>query len=229
MGTTTIIDNADATPPSTALLRSLPPPPSFLSSPVPTPLFLAGGTWLPGRRSVRPHPRSRATPAARFLQHPPSPRAPPLPTLLDTSLPSSILSLPSSLPVPVSPPLPRCILNQSLGGNAITRHHDASTIFYFKLLYVLVPPPCFLPADPSFVITPRRHQGLRLFTPAPPTPRQPLLRQCPSHPRFAALLFCLGSSCVLCCTITFLLSRPRSSGLSHPLPPQHKLVTRLFY
>lgn len=51
-------------------------------------------------------------------------------------------------------PSPRCILNQSLGGNAITRHHDASTIFYFKLLYVLVPPPCLSPV-PRFSSTAR--------------------------------------------------------------------------
>lgn len=54
--------------------------------------------------------------------------------------------LPATPFSPTPPPLaawlaPRCILNQSPGGNAITRHHDASTIFYFKLLYVLVPHP----------------------------------------------------------------------------------------
>lgn len=43
---------------------------------------------------------------------------------------------------------PGCILNQSLGGNAITKHHDASTIFYFKLLYVLVSLPLAQPPHP---------------------------------------------------------------------------------
>lgn len=81
------------TPPPSTLLRfsSVPrrhPPPRCL------PPFLAGGTWLPGRRSVRPHPRYRANPlAARFLRHstPPSPG----------HFPSS--SLLSSLPAPVPP------------------------------------------------------------------------------------------------------------------------------
>lgn len=37
------------------------------------------------------------------------------------------------------------------GGNAITRHHDASTIFYFKLLYVLA---CLLFIPVTFFLLP---------------------------------------------------------------------------
>lgn len=145
-------------PPSTALLRSLPP-----SAPVPVPLPC---TPAPSRFSRRRNmaPRQKIRPSTPSLS-----RATPVlePVFSNTSLP---LAVPRHFPTarlasffppgpcrrrhhhhplahpphpPSRPPsLPRCILNQSLGGNAITRHHDASTIFYFKLLYVLVPPPC---------------------------------------------------------------------------------------
>lgn len=80
------------------------------------PPFLAGGTWLPGRRSVRPHPRSLvANPAARFLRHPRCPR--PFP---DTSLPPSAPPpsyTPSSLPFThpiLASPLPSPPLSLSL-------------------------------------------------------------------------------------------------------------------
>lgn len=103
---------------------------------------------MASRQKIRPSTPSlsRATPAARFLRYPrcpPLPHPPPPPLAPDTFLPP----WPRAPFYPADPSLPaplfRCILNQSLGGNAITRHHDASTIFYFKLLYVLVPPPCF--------------------------------------------------------------------------------------
>jgi len=78
----------------------------------------------PSTPSFSSNPRGSYSPASFPARHFPSPFAPFFP------------------PVSSSLPAARCILNQSLGGNAITRHHDASTIFYFKLLYVLVPPPC---------------------------------------------------------------------------------------
>jgi len=78
----------------------------------------------PSTPSFSSNPRGSYSPASFPARHFPSPFAPFFP------------------PVSSSLPAARCILNQSLGGNAITRHHDASTIFYFKLLYVLVPSPC---------------------------------------------------------------------------------------
>lgn len=121
------------------------------SSPLRPPPFLAGGTWLPGRRSVHtlvleqpPRPVfSDNLPCPTPVRHFPSPFAPFFP--------------PGSSPLPAA----RCILNQSLGGNAITRHHDASTIFYFKLLYVLVSPPYTPPRFSSAACTPARCAALR--------------------------------------------------------------------
>lgn len=143
---TTTIVAADATTFYSSSFSSFLPLPSLSSPPSsasPLP-FLAGGTWLPGRRSVRPHPRSRSNPA-----RPPLSR-----THFSSSFFSSLLSSLLRCQSPSPSLSPRCILNQSLGGNAITRHHDASTIFYFKLLYVLVPPPCLSPV-PRFSSTAR--------------------------------------------------------------------------
>lgn len=49
--------------------------------------------------------------------------------------------LPAIYPWSAAPELrsPSLHFKSKPGGNAITKHHDASTIFYFKLLYVLVP------------------------------------------------------------------------------------------
>lgn len=193
------------TPPPSTLLRFLPPPSSPPSFAPPLP-FLAGGTWLPGRRSVRPHPRSRNNPA-----RPPLSRTPFLSSSSSSTLLSSLLRCQS----------PRCILNQSLGGNAITRHHDASTIFYFKLLYVLVPPPCLSPV-------PRFSSTARSTLAAPPS-RYVSARHTTG---FAALLFCLGSSRALSLVPPpapppFLRAVLPPSGL--PPPPSTGLVTRLFY
>lgn len=122
---------------------------------------------------------------------------PPRPVFSDTPLLAPDTSLPPHfapflpLDVPEPPPFPppslsflppRCILNQSLGGNAITRHHDASTIFYFKLLYVLVPLPCSTtsPARP----TPLGFSSSTARSVVPPgsplvTALSRALRQCP--------------------------------------------------
>lgn len=145
---------------------------------------------------------------------------PPLPPP-DTSLP------PRSFP-PSRRQSPRCILNQSLGGNAITRHHDASTIFYFKLLYVLVPPAVSLSSPPrrlSFLVDGTQPSSSRCL---------PLRYVNARHtPGFAGVAL-----------LSRILSRPlppsahssrrRSTAAIPPPPsllllPQHGLVTRLFY
>lgn len=87
---------------------------------------------------------------------------PTYPSRLSPLLPRPVFS---DTPIPTGWLAPRCILNQSPGGNAITRHHDASTIFYFKLLYVLVLPPPF-PSWPSISLPPQ-------WDPQHPQPRSP--------------------------------------------------------
>lgn len=162
---------------------------------------------VPRRRNMAP--RQEIRPSTPSLSQ--QPRAAPL---FPGHFPSSS-SLLSSLLRCQSPPPPRCILNQSLGGNAITRHHDASTIFYFKLLYVLVPPPCLSPV-PRFSSTAR--------STLPPPPRYVSARHTAG---FAALLFCLGSSRALSLAPPFLRSVLPPTRL--PPPPSTGLVTRLFY
>jgi len=139
--------NVGGTPPLSSSLPPPPPPPPLPPPPLSTllpslpssPLVRALLHSDPLRSSQEEHgsqagdpstpsfssnPRGSYSPASFPARHFPSPFAPFFP------------------PASSSLPAARCILNQSLGGNAITRHHDASTIFYFKLLYVLVPPPC---------------------------------------------------------------------------------------
>lgn len=169
------------TPPPSTLLRFLPPPSSSPPSSV--------SPSVPRRRNMAP--RQEIRPSTPSLSQ--QPRAAPL---FPGHFPSS--SLASFLPPPVPVP-PRCILNQSLGGNAITRHHDASTIFYFKLLYVLVPPPCLSPV-PRFSSTAR--------STLPPPRRYVSARHTTG---FAALLFCLGSSRALSLALPFLRLRPSAN------------------
>lgn len=138
----------------------------------------------PLRSSQEEHGSQAGDPSVHTLALAATPRGSLFPGHFPSS--SSLLS-PSAGASP-----PRCILNQSLGGNAITRHHDASTIFYFKLLYVLVPPPCLSPA-PRFSSTAR--------STLPPPSRYVSARHTAG---FAALLFCLGSSRALSLAPPFL-------------------------
>lgn len=163
------------------------------------------------RQEIRPSTPSLSQQprAARFLRHPRPPPA--LPSVPDTSLPPPPPPPPRFFPPSSGASPPRCILNQSLGGNAITRHHDASTIFYFKLLYVLVPPPCLSPV-PRFSSTAR--------STLPPPPRYVSARHTAGFP---ALLFCLGSSRALslACTHPPLAPLPSAPSFRHPGYRQH--------
>lgn len=138
------------------------PPPPFSVSPS-----------VPRRRNMAP--RQEIRPSTPSLSQ--QPRVIPLPSPLSLSLyfPDTSLPLPRFFPPSPGASPPRCILNQSLGGNAITRHHDASTIFYFKLLYVLVPPPCLSPiplVSRRRCAVPSRHPRVMSVPVTPPAPQR---------------------------------------------------------
>lgn len=171
--------------------RWAPPPPPSSSSPLPPPTlpptllrFLplpppSSATLLcvPFRSSQEEHGSQAGDPSVHTLALATTPRhSPPLaPLSLSLYFPDTSLPLPRFFPPSPGASPPRCILNQSLGGNAITRHHDASTIFYFKLLYVLVPPPCLSPiplVSRRRCAVPSRHPRVMSVPVTPPAPQR---------------------------------------------------------
>lgn len=139
---------------------------------------------------------------------------PTYPSRLSPLLPRPVFS---DTPIPTGWLAPRCILNQSPGGNAITRHHDASTIFYFKLLYVLVLPP-------SLLLVAVRLASSAVGSAAPPTPPPAAPK-----PRPFLVSYWQAKASSHRCYISPLPNHPRPPSNRHLLLRRPRVPDSVFY